>query len=50
LRSQQRGRKISEEDKELTDQELKEEREKLKELGVTSTWDLLTNLTKKKKE
>jgi len=26
------------------------EREKLKDLGVSSTWNILTDLTKKKKE
>jgi hypothetical protein len=29
---------------------LEEERKKLKELGVSSTWNILTDLTKKKKE
>jgi hypothetical protein len=32
------------------DEDLEEERKKLKELGVESTWNILTNLAKKKKE
>ncbi|MFX1496827.1 MAG: hypothetical protein ACFFBH_04830 [Promethearchaeota archaeon] len=31
-------------------EDLEEEREKLKTLGVKSTWNILTDLTKKKKE
>ncbi|MFW9781033.1 MAG: hypothetical protein ACFFFB_01980 [Candidatus Heimdallarchaeota archaeon] len=38
-------------EEELNDQEdIEEEREKLKTLGVKSTWNILTDLTKKKKE
>jgi hypothetical protein len=32
------------------DEDLEEERKKLKDLGVESTWNILTNLSKKKKE
>ena len=46
----QRGEKMSEEDKDSNEKELKKEREKLKNLGVTSTWHLLTDLKGKKKE
>jgi len=31
-------------------EELEQEREKLKNLGVKGTWHILTDLTKKKKE
>lgn len=41
---------MSKEDKESNEKELKEEREKLNKLGVTSTWGILTDLTRKKKE
>lgn len=37
-------------DEEKEKEEVESERKKLKELGVGSTWDILTNLTKKKKE
>ncbi|MFX1586598.1 MAG: hypothetical protein ACFFC1_00460 [Promethearchaeota archaeon] len=30
--------------------ELEQEREKLKDLGVKGTWNILTDLTKKKRE
>jgi hypothetical protein len=32
------------------DEDVEEERKKLKDLGVESTWNILANLTKKKKE
>ena len=31
-------------------EEIEEERKKLNELGVNSTWNILSDLTKKKKE
>lgn len=31
-------------------EDIKKERKNLEELGVTSTWNLLSDLTKKKKE
>jgi hypothetical protein len=38
------------EDENDNDVSLEEERKKLKEMGVTSTWDILTTGEKKKKE
>ncbi|MFX0058034.1 MAG: hypothetical protein ACFE85_02435 [Candidatus Hodarchaeota archaeon] len=38
------------EDKEEKEENLDEERKKLNNLGVRSTWNILTDLTKKKKE
>ncbi len=38
------------EDQNKDQKELEQEREKLKDLGVKSTWNILTDLTKKKKE
>ncbi len=37
-------------DKKNNNKDLEQEREKLKNLGVKSTWNILTDLTKKKKE
>ncbi|MFW9969954.1 MAG: hypothetical protein ACFFDF_07110 [Candidatus Odinarchaeota archaeon] len=39
----------SNEDKDKNGESLEEERKKLKELGVTSTWDILMTGVKKKK-
>ncbi|MFX1259790.1 MAG: hypothetical protein ACFFAN_18210 [Promethearchaeota archaeon] len=38
------------EDQNKDQEKLEQEREKLKNLGVKSTWNILTDLTKKKKE
>lgn len=38
------------EDQNKDQKELEQEREKLKDLGVKSTWNILTDLTKKKRE
>jgi hypothetical protein len=37
-------------EKEEKNEDIETERKKLKELGVGSTWNILTDLTKKKKE
>jgi len=37
-------------DEEKEKEEVESERKKLKELGVGSTWDILADLSKKKKE
>ena len=42
--------KEQEENKEMNEEEAKKERERLDELGVSSTWDILTSKEKKKKE
>jgi len=41
---------MSEEDKDSSEKDLKKEREKLNNLGVTSTWHLLTDSKRKEKE
>jgi hypothetical protein len=38
------------EDQNKDQKELEQEREKLKDLGVKGTWNILTDLTKKNKE
>ncbi|MFX1358374.1 MAG: hypothetical protein ACFFA8_13965 [Promethearchaeota archaeon] len=38
------------EEKEEKNEDIETERKKLKELGVSSTWNILTDLSKKKKE
>jgi hypothetical protein len=37
-------------EEENNQEDLKDERKKLDELGVVSTWNILSDLTKKKKE
>jgi hypothetical protein len=37
-------------DEENKKKEIENERKKLNELGVSNTWDILSDLTKKKKE
>lgn len=37
-------------DEEQTSEDIKKERKNLEELGVNSTWNLLSDLTKKKKD
>ncbi len=41
---------MSEEEKKEEEENIENEREKLEELGVTGTWDLLSSGEKKKKE
>ena len=41
---------MNEEYKDSSEKELKKEREKLNNLGVTNTWHLLIDLKRKKKE
>ncbi|MFX1571301.1 MAG: hypothetical protein ACFFB0_00990 [Promethearchaeota archaeon] len=41
---------MSEEENEEEEENLELERKKLEEMGVTSTWDILTSGEKKKKE
>lgn len=41
---------ILREEKEEKNEDIETERKKLKELGVSSTWNILTDLSKKKKE
>ncbi|MFW9938738.1 MAG: hypothetical protein ACFFD5_13905 [Candidatus Thorarchaeota archaeon] len=38
------------EEKEEKNEDIETERKKLKELGVSSTWNILTDLSKKKEE
>jgi hypothetical protein len=39
---------MNEKEKDSNDENVDKEREKLKDLGVSSTWNILTDLTKKK--
>jgi hypothetical protein len=41
---------MSKEEDKVDDEDLKNERKKLDELGLKSTWSILTELSKKKKE
>lgn len=41
---------MSDDENKQDSEDIKKERKELKELGVTSTWNLLSDLTKKKKE
>jgi len=41
---------MSDEENKQTSEEIKKERKNLEELGVTSTWNLLSDLAKKKKD
>ncbi len=41
---------MSDEENKPTSEDIKKERKNLEELGVTSTWNLLSDLAKKKKD